>query len=239
MRLVILSIGVAATVAIFALLAIVTYALHDADRVTAESLTSFSSKHLRSQVTVAETRISLKSGATQVIGLEVSNPPGFSNTNAIHGAEITVDIDVSRSSPNLVFIRKITVRNPNLLLEIRDGQANLMRLMQALKAAPPNINAKQQELDVIVAETLIEDGQLSVLIDSLGEFPINTSLPDARLTDIGVAEDGISPAAFLEILTTFIIKSTERATRRIDIAAIATERGVPDPDIDLKSLLIE
>lgn len=239
MRLVILTIGVAATVAIFALLATVTYALHDADRVTAESLTSFSSKHLRTQVSVAETRISLKSGATQVIDLEIANPPGFSNTNAIDGAEITVDIDVSRSSPDLIFIRKITVRNPNVLLEIRDGQVNLMRLMQALKAAPPSITTEQQELDVIVAETLIEEGQVSLLIDSLGEFPINTSLPDARLTNIGVEEGGISSAAFLDTLTSFIIKSTERATRRIDTAAIATERGVPDPDIDLKSLLSE
>ncbi|MDA8637342.1 hypothetical protein N9L49_01855 [Rhodospirillales bacterium] len=238
MRLVILTIGLAGTAAIVALLATITYALHDADTVTADTLVSFTAKQLRTEVSVGETPISLKSGTTQIIGLKIANPPGFSNANAIHGPEIIVDIDVSRSTPSTIFIRKMTIQRPDVLLEINEGQANLVRLMQALKAAPLDM-ADEQELNVMAAEIWLVEGQLSILIDSLGDTPVETPLPDTRLKDIGVAENGISSAAFLDTLTTLIIKSSERATRRIDIAAIASERGVPIPDIDFKSLLTE
>ena len=239
MRLVLLTIGIIGTAAIFSLLATVTYALHDAEKLTADTLASFTAKQLRTEVSIAEAPISLKSGTTQIIGLKIANPPGFSNLNAIHGPEIIVDIDVSRSSPNTIFIRKMTIQRPDILLEITDGQANLVRLMQALKAASLDTTLENQKFEVIAAEIWLVDGQLSILIDSLGDVPVETVLPDSRLTDIGVSENGISSAAFLDVLTSFIIKSSERATRRIDIAAIASERDVPTPDIDFKFLLTE
>lgn len=239
MRLVILTIGIAATVGIFALLATVTYALNNTGTITAQTLSAFSSKQFRTAVSIAEAPTSLKSGATQIIGLEVANPPGFSNSAIIHGPAINVEIDVLQSTPNKIVIRKVTIQRPDVLLEINEGQANLKRLKQALEASYVDANSDHQEFKMVVAEVLIEDGTLSVLIDSMGDAPITTPLPDSRLTGIGVEEDGISRELFLDKLTAFIIKVAERATRRIDIAAIASERGVPSPDINFKSLLAE
>lgn len=239
MRLVIMTIGIAGTAAIFALLATVTFALNDASTVTAKTLQSFASKQFRTEVSIAEAPTSLKSGITQIINLKVANPTGFSNSTAIDGAAITVQINVQQSTPTKIVLRKITLQRPEVFLEIKDGQANLARIMQAIEAAHSDTSIAGQEFKMIVAEVLLEEGKLSVLIDSLGEVPITTPLPDSRLTNIGVEEDGISPTSFLNQLTAFIIKSTERATRRIDITAIASERGVPAPEIDFKTLLAQ
>lgn len=239
MRLMLLSIGIAGTAAIFSLLATVTFALHDVELTTADTLASFTAKQLRTEVSIANAPISLKSGTTQIIDLKIANPPGFSNASAIHGPEIIVDIDVQRSSPSKIFIRKMTIRRPDVLLEINEGQANLVRLMQALKASSPDTTIEEQKFGVVATEIWLVEGRLSVLIDSLGDSPVKILLPDTRLIDIGVTENGISSAAFLDILTTLIIKSSERATRRIDVAAIASERGVPLPNINFKSLLTE
>lgn len=238
-RPIILTIGVLGTAAITALLIVVSYALHDAEAVTASKLETITAKLFRTNVSVFETPISFKSGKTQIIGLKVENPTGFSNEVAIHGPEIIVQIDTPRSTPDKIYVEKITIQRPTVLLEIRDGQTNLTRLIYALKAAGDMDSVKDAEVRLVVHEVLIENGELSVLVDVLGESPIKTPLPDSRITDIGVAENGISPEVFLDSLTAFIIKATERATRRINVAKVASERNIPKPEIDFKSLLAE
>lgn len=238
----ILFIGMVGTATILGLATIVAFALHDAEMATTGALTSVATKHLRTDVSIAETPISLKSGATQIIGLKVQNPPGFSPASAIHGPEISIEIDVSRSTPGLIYATKINIRRPQVLLEINEGQANLIRLMQTLDAYDAN-HSHDQDIRLIVEEIILEEGELSVVIDKFGDSTITVPLPDSRLEylglEMGIEDEGGTPKLVVESLTAFMIKITERATRRIDIAAIASERGIPTPSLDFKTLLAQ
>ena len=239
MRHLILAIGFIGTAAIIGLLGTISYTLYDADDVATINLTTSAAKLFRTDVAIAEVPISLKTGAGQIIGFKVQNPTGFSAETAIHTPTILFETNVSRSGPSTIFISKMTIERPRILLEIKDGQANLSRLMQALNAANANVGTEDQGLKIIVAEVLMENGTVSLSADTLGDPVIETPLPDSRITDIGVAENGIGTAALMDQLTSFVIKSTERATRRIDIATIALERGLSKPNFDLKTLLAE
>lgn len=223
-------------VAILTVATTVAYALYDANQATTAALTNITTKHLRSDVSIAETPISFKSGATQIIGLRIQNPAGFSSSSAIHGPEISIEIDTARSTNHLIVARKILIRQPHVLLEITEGQTNLTRLMHALTAAiaPPT---EDQNIRLTIEEVIIDGGELSVVIDQLGEAAIRVPLPDSSLKNIGIEDEGAAPKLVIESLTAFIIKITERATRRIDIAAIANERGLPTPALDFKKLL--
>lgn len=238
----ILFIGMVGTATILGLAVTVAFALHDAEMVTTDALTGIATKHLRTDVSIAGTPISLKSGATQIIGLKVQNPPGFSSSSAINGPEISIEIDVSRSTPNLIYATKINIRRPQVLLEINEGQANLIRLMQALGASDAT-QSDDQDIRLIVEEIILEEGELSVVIDKFGDSTITVPLPDSRLKDqgleTGIEDRGADPKLVVESLTAFMIKITERATRRIDIAAIASERGVPTSSLDFKTLLAQ
>ena len=222
--------------AIFAVAMMVAYALHDVNKATSAALASITAKHLRTDVSIAETPISFKSGATQIIGLRIQNPAGFSASTAIHGPEISIEIDATRSTNHLIYAKKINIRRPQIFLEITEGQANLSRLMQAL-AATNEMPADNQNIRLIVEKVIVEEGELSVVIDKLGASPIRVPLPDSLLKNIGIEDNGAAPRLVLESLAAFIIKITERATRRIDITAIADERGVTTPALDFKLLL--
>lgn len=223
-------------VAILAVATTVAYALYDANKATSAALTNIATKHLRTDVSIAETPISFKSGTTQIIGLRIQNPPGFSMSSAIHSPEISIEIDASRSTNKLIYAKKISIRRPQVLLEITEGQTNLTRLMQALAAAI-DTPTDDQNVRLLVEEIIVEEGELSVVVDQLGEAAIRVPLPDSLLKNIGIEDEGAAPKLVLESLTAFIIKITERATRRIDIAAIANERGVSAPALDFKLLL--
>jgi len=232
----ILFIGILGMIAILAVTTTVAYALYDASKATSTALASITAKHLRTEVSIVETPVSFKSGATQIIGLRIQNPPGFSTSTAIHSPEIRVAIDVSRSTNDLIYAKKIHIQRPQVLLEIIEGQNNLTRLMQALAAAI-DTTTNDQNIRLIVEEVIVEEGELSVVIDQLGEAAIRVPLPDSLLKNIGIEDEGAAPQLVLQSLTAFIIKITERATRRIDITAIANERGVPTPVLDFRMLL--
>lgn len=239
MRVVFMAIGVCGAAAIIGLSGLVTFVLNDVDQKAADYMTGASSRILKTDVTVAELPISLKTGDGQVIGLRIANPAGFSETPALHAPEINVEINATSSNRSVLYIDKLTINRPEILVEIANTQANLSRLIQSTKAAALAEVESGQQINFIISEILMEDGQVTLMADVLGNEAVRTPLPDSRITDIGADENGISETELINRLTAFIIKSAERATRRIDIAAVALDRDLPNPDLNLKTLLSE
>lgn len=239
MRVVMMTLGVVSTAAIMAAAGVVMFVLVDASEVTASSVSTTTGRILKTDASIAETPVSLKSGDTQIIGLRIENPPGFSRTTAIHLPQVSATTDASKSGPNRIFIAKMVITQPEIRLEVRDGQANLSRFLRATNAGERSAADPLHGMTFSIGEILLEDGEVLLVADSLGDEPVSTPLPDSRMTDIGTTEDGISASDLGAEIIAFIAKSTERASRRIDITAIANERGLPKPDLDLKTLLSE
>ena len=62
-------------------------------------------------------------------------------------------------------------------------------------------------------------------------------LPDTRITDIGAETDGALPAVIIEAITDLIITAVERASRRIDLKALAEKNKIPVPNVNIGALL--
>lgn len=238
MRVVFMAIGVCGAAAIIGLLGLLSFTLHDIERVSADQLAASSSRHLKTDVSVAGMPISFKTGNGQIIGLRIGNPTGFSENSAIHAPEISVATNAAKSSKSLIYINKLAINRPTVLVEISDNAANLARLLQSVKASvETEDNPSGESIRYIVSEVLMEKGEVALMADVLGNENVTAPMPDSRITGLGQDENGISEAELIGKLTAFITKSAERATRRIDIAAIASARDLPKPDLDLKTLL--
>ena len=64
-------------------------------------------------------------------------------------------------------------------------------------------------------------------------------LPDSRVRNIGNDADGALPAEVVAEITNLVIVASERASRRIDLEALAAKTGATVPDLDLSVLLMK
>jgi len=73
--------------------------------------------------------------------------------------------------------------------------------------------------------------------DFLNGEDLEIPLPDSRVTKIGKTTDGALPAEVAQIVMQLLVTATERASRRIDLKALAEANKTIAPDIDLSAIL--
>lgn len=219
----------------------VTYVLFDLDSVIRTAAIETASKAYKVEVAVERAEMSLKTGDGGLYGVTVPNPPGFSAGNALRMPSIAVSVDTSRPAGHSVSISSIVIDQPRLILEINDGQANLMRLLGSARAYAARSEqegepaAKGQPLSV--ERITVQNGTLEFHADFLGDVVTEVPLPDSRLTQIGSPEEGVPPAQLAAAMAELMLTAAERAVRRIDLAAIAKANNLSPPDIDLGAVL--
>jgi hypothetical protein len=83
---------------------------------------------LGTRVSVGKVSTNIKDGTLTISELTVANPPGFKNANAfsLNGIEAAVDYG------NLE-IRRVTIENPEIVIEELGGETNFSKMMDELK----------------------------------------------------------------------------------------------------------
>lgn len=235
----VLIIGLAVVAAIVLVMGSVTYVLFDIDGLIKTEVESTASRAFKGQATLAEASMSLKTGEAKLIGLRIPNPPGFPDGIALHVPDITADVDTSSNPGPVVTVGKVVLEHPKVTLEIADGQANLIRLSDSARALARQIadgvdKAAGMQRFRIAAVTL-QNGSMTFHADTLGTATVDIPLPDTRLTDIG-GENGVHGGELAAAIFEIVLTATERATRRIDVAKMAADAGVPVPEIDFAAM---
>ncbi len=235
--------GLALTATIILVLGSVTYVLFNIDALIKDEIESTASRAYKVPVTVADATMSLKSGNGQIIGLRIENPPGFSAPDAVHVPLIEINVDTDRIADKAIALGRVVVDQPKVVLDVKDGRANLMRLKdsaQAWLARSENDDedaASGQRL--IIDEIVLQNGTMTFRADFLDGAETSVPLPDSRITGIGGETEGALPAEVIAEITDLLIIASERASRRIDLPALAAKTGATVPEIDLSALLKE
>ncbi|MBO6520301.1 MAG: hypothetical protein JJ900_05340 [Rhodospirillales bacterium] len=235
--------GLALTATIILMLGSVTYVLFNIDALIKDEIESTGSRAYKVPVTVAEATMSLKSGNGQIIGLRIENPPGFSAPDAIHVPLIEINVDTDRIADKAIALGRVVVDHPKIVLDIKDGRANLMRLKESARAWLARSENDDEEAStgqrLIIDEIVLQNGSMVFRADFLDGVETEVPLPDSRITDVGEKPEGALPAEVISEITQLLITASERASRRIDISALARKSGATAPDIDLSALLKE
>jgi hypothetical protein len=128
-----------------------------------------------------------------------------------------------------------------IILDIKDGRANLVRLKESTQAWLTRSENDDQDATtgqrLIIDEIVMQNGTMVFRADFLDGAETEVPLPDSRIKDIGTPPDGALPAEVIAQVTQMMIIASERASRRIDLQALAKKTGATVPDLDLNALL--
>ncbi|MGJ3259424.1 MAG: AsmA family protein [Rhodospirillales bacterium] len=233
--------GLALTATIILVLASVTYVLFNIDALIKDEIEDAASRAYKVPVTVAEATMSLKSGNGRITDLRIENPPGFSAPTAIHVPVIEIAVDTGRIADKAIALGRVVIDRPEIVLDIKDGRANLVRLKESTDAWLTRSENDDEDAAsgqrLIIDEIVMQNGTMIFRADFLDGAETKVPLPDSRVREIGVKPDGALPAEVIAEVTQLLITASERASRRIDLRALAEKTGATVPDIDLSALL--
>jgi len=228
--------GLALTAAVLFLLGSVTYVLFDIDGVIRDTAQNAASSAYKVSATVDSATMSLKNGKGHISGVKIPNPPGFTAAIAIDMPQIDFTVDTGRPAAAVMSVAKAVIDKPRVTLEIVDGRANLAVLRASARAWAKRAVDAAKGQRFVLENLWIQHGTLAFRADfAKGETDV--PMPDTRIRDIGGKETGALPAELISAVTETLMTAVERASRRLDLAALAKAAGHPAPTLDLTALL--
>ena len=182
---------------------------------------------VQTSVTVQQVKLSPFSGVGVIEGFEIGNPKGFTGPYAVRIGRAEVALDTKSVSAEKIVIQHIHINDPEINLEAGLGGTNLKHIADNAKsfasqqtshtgkgaaspAAPAADGKLAKPIKLQVNELLITGAKLSASV--AGVVPgaeAKLTLPEIRLTNLGSAGAGISPAELTALVLSHI--STEAA----------------------------
>lgn len=233
--------GLTLTAALVLIAGSVTYVLFNIDEVIRDAVQTSATKAYKVEVTVAHATMALKGGDGMVSDIRIANPPGFNVPEAIYIPTINLQVDTARPAGSAIAVARAIIVKPRVVLDIVGGEANLIRLRDSAKAwASLSTNpdeAASQGQRLIIDEAILQGGTLVLHADFLNGEEIEVAMPDTRIKNIGAETNGALPVDVVVALTEALLTGVERASRRIDLQALAEQKKIPLPALDLSTIL--
>jgi hypothetical protein len=190
----------------------VYYVLNNLDALVKAAIEEFGSDAVKTSVQVEEVAIRLREGAATINGLTVANPDGFSLPQAFSLGEVTVDINLEKTSEELVAIDAINVAAPKIFYEItadRKGSLNILKDnlgMGAGVSAGTSSGAESSKssagtpMKLAIARFEFKDASLHAKVVPLNDKTYDLKLPTLVLTDL----NGTPEQIFRQVLDRLI-----------------------------------
>ena len=174
---------------------------------------------------VDKVQIKLTEGDGKIYGLTVANPGGFSQQPAFSLGEIGLGIDLDSLKEEPYVINHITVRAPQVLVEVNeDKKTNLNELKKNLPAGKstkkesPQSEGSGKEPRLIIKRLTFEQGQIAAKVIPLKK-DYDLKLPAINMTNLGGSQ-GATPT---ELSKEILKRLTDAATAEIKKKGIDAE----------------
>jgi|TARA_R100000005_G_scaffold88792_1_gene58934 hypothetical protein len=184
-------------------------------------------------VTLEEADYSSSSGETILLGLSVSSPPDFKAEPAFLAPYIEMLIDPQTISTEVIVIKRMEIKSPEITYEILQNGDNLRalrhRIEQAVTAEQGGTFAPEMTgptAKFIINDLYINKGVVIVEAETLTGHRSTALLEDIHLQDIGREENGLLPAALIRRIYTPVVQATT-------IAALSTDLPLTEQVINL------
>ncbi len=213
------------TIAVLVVLAVVGIFLvaRNLNGIVEAAIEKYGSQATGTPVQVQAVNIELKSGQGSVRGLQVANPPGFSNEPIFRLGDISIAIDTGSLTSGLPVVNDIRISNPSFLYQInQQAGTNLGVIKKNLEqfAASHGAGRKAEPLAkgggqtrLLVKRLTIEGGKGVLDLTAVGGKREEATLPPLTMTDVG-GRNGITPAALGEAVLAALVKNLEQTAAR-------------------------
>ncbi len=192
--------------AIAALLTLLTagvlWWLHDnAGTLLRDAMQSHGSRMIGAEVTVAEVRLSARSGQGEISGLVIGNPTGFQSPHALKVARISIALDPLTLARDVIHVRRIEVIAPDVSYEQGDGQTNFDALMKNISNSLGTERSGSQSSKRLIVDAFdLTNASAAATTRLVAGRTIGITLPDIHLKDIGKDKGGVTPGELGQII---------------------------------------
>ena len=197
------------------------------DRGIKAAVETLGPKYTQADVSLNEVDLSLKTGKGSLRGLTVGNPAGFKTAQAFSLGEITVQVDTSTVTSDVIVIEQIRILAPQITYESGKNGSNLDQLQKNVTAAAGSSDetagtgqgeSAEKTVKLIIRDLQISDGKLSYSNALLGDTTVDVALPAIQLTNIGEKSGGATSAE--------VVKQVLAAINRKAGSAIANSADI-------------
>jgi len=199
------------------------YVLSSLDRIVAAAIETYGSKVTQTDVKVSAVTIKLKSGEGSIKGLRVGNPSGFTSPDAFTLGDITMDLDTSTVTKDVVVIDRIQISRPHITYEInKSGQANINVINENIKqlqggsapGAAPEEDKGETAVKLMIRQLEIEGGQIDVYIPVKPE-PMTATMPKIEIANLG--SGGAPPREIAAQILKVLVKNVGPAVKKVGV----------------------
>jgi hypothetical protein len=192
----------------------------------------------QTKVELAEANISPLSGQGTLRGLVVGNPKGWSDQNAFRLGEVHVDVEPFSVLGDHIVINEIIIDKPQFLYETKIVASNIGDLLKNIEQVTGSGNSDPKTksgkpIKMVIKKLVLRDGQVTL---GIGGAAMTLPMPPINMTDIGTAENGITPAqvsfAVMRNVTSSVVAASTAAMTKINstggAAAVEAAKGAVD-----------
>jgi len=173
----------------------------------------------RTEVTLADVKISPLTGNARINGLVVGNPEGFKTPHAIKVDGLRVGIDPKSVLSDKIVVKEIVVEGPEVIFEAGLKGTNLGRILKNLEGDVPEPETEQPEKEepaeggkkVVIDDFLLKEGKIKVSSTLMQGTAVPVPLPTIHLEGIGEETDGASLAEVITTVFTAILEVVVQA----------------------------
>lgn len=197
--------GIAVGTLVVVLIVVFVFLLSSLDSLIEAAVEKFGSEATQTRVTLNDVDISPTSGAGILSGLFVGNPKGYKTKSAFELGSISVKIDISTITSDVVVIKEIVITKPVVTYELGPGGNNIDVIKKNVNAyaGAERKQKKGQSSDgagkkLIIEHLYIRGGVVNVSSAMLKGKKLSSGLPTIHLRNIGKKKGGASPAEIVE-----------------------------------------
>lgn len=166
------------------------------DRLVHRAIEDQGSALLGAPIRLGSVHIDPRSGAGELTGLSIGNPPGFRTPHLLQVARVRVQVDVTTLTQTVVVIPLIEIEAPDVIYEKGATQTNIealqTHLARQLQAGEPASTDGKPPRRYIVERLQLLRPQAQASAAFLNGKTVRLKLPEMDLRDLGRAEGGLT-----------------------------------------------
>jgi hypothetical protein len=209
--------GGAVAVVVVVVVVILLVALASVDSIVKEAIERVGSDVTKTEVTVDDVDISIKSGQGTIKGLTIGNPQGF-NERVMRIGEARIVLDIGTLTSDTIVIKEIAVTAPQVTVEVNQGGTNVSKLQETLSqggagggsAGGGSGGNPEDQKKIVIDRITIADGRVELKAAQLDKG-IGADLPSITLRDIGKDKGGASADEVAKVILAAVSSAAGQA----------------------------
>lgn len=209
-------------VLVAAVAAVIVFVLTNINGIVKSAIEHYGSAAAKTSVRVSSVSIKLTEGAGTIEGLTVANPRGFSSPHVLSLGSISVRIEPSTVTSDVVVIDEVRISAPQVVYEMNDSRVSNVDVLKRNigsqvpsepKRSPGAKKAADKEKRLRIKKLIIKAARVEVRVAGLGEKPETVTLQKIEITDIGGLAGATPEQAAKQILSAIMGQVTNEVGR--------------------------